>query len=517
MSKELPDRLSYQDAGLLNFDREKFPHNIGSVGIYEGVIPFEKYLAHVERRLELVPRYRQRMLRVPLNMSHPLWRDDPNFDLRYHVRAVKLPQPGDDRQLAHLAGEFFATPLDRNRPLWEMLLVQGLSGGRTAHMAKVHHCMVDGVAGVQLLAALLDSEPNARRSPRRRTERPAQPLPGRASLLVDALFEEVLELTDTAERLALGLVHPTSLVQWGRSVGGALWAARSYFTSAAPSTPWSTRLTSPRRLAWQRVPFAEAREISSALGGTVNDVVLTVLAGALGRYLDLHGWETDGLTVRVLIPVNVRTKEEEHTLGNRVSFMLAGLPMDVPDPVARFQAIHREVTSLKKRDQAGGVDDLLRAVGRLPAPIQGLLGARLSAPNFLVNLICTNVPGPLTPLYCLGHRLIDHYPWVLATWRMGLSVAVMSYNEGLYYALTADAGVLPDLERLAGFLGDAFRELHEAAAKRERRGVPAAAEEAARATPVRAGKDGASAEAGVRVVAAAEHPVAREGQAPHGA
>jgi WS/DGAT/MGAT family acyltransferase len=224
-------------------------------------------------------------------------------------------------------------------------------------------------------------------------------------------------------------------------------------------------LTGPRRLAWQDLPLAETRAVCAALGGKVNDVVLAVLAGALRRYFLLHGWETRDVVLRVAVPVNERGDADADALGNHVSIMLAGLPLDIEDPRARLEEIRGEMRRLKEADQAGGFEKLLRFLGRLPAPVQAGLGRRLTAPNGFTNLLCTNVHGPETPLYCLGHEMIAHYPWVLTTWRMGLSVAVMSYQKSLSFSFTGDAGALPDLERIAAFLAEDFRELHEAVAK----------------------------------------------------
>ena len=458
------DRFNYQDAGLVAFDRASFPHNIGSVGIFEGAIPFDRYLAHVEERLDLVPRYRQRMLSAPLDLARPVWRDDPNFDVREHVRSVTLPEPGDERQLRHLAGEFFAEPLDREQPLWRILLVKGLRGRRTAQLVKAHHCLVDGVGGVQLLIALLDTTPEpAPRGGGR--EHDPQPLPGGLTRLVDAICDRLLDEIDTVRSVALTAIDPASAARWGRSVGTALWAARPYLSRPAPDTPWNTRLTGPRQLAWQTVPLAETRAICAALGGKVNDVVLTILAGALRKYFLLHDWETDGVVLRVAVPVNVRTGAEARALGNHVSIMLAGLPLDVEDARARFELISGELKALKGADQAGGIEALLRFLGRIPAPVQAALGRRLTAPNIFANLLCTNVRGPETPLYCLGHEMVAHYPWVLVTWRMGLSAAVMSYMKDIWFSFTGDAGVLRDLDRIPEFLAEDFWTLYAAVAK----------------------------------------------------
>jgi WS/DGAT/MGAT family acyltransferase len=453
------ERFNYQDAGLVNFDRNRYPHNIGSVGILEGTVAFDEYLAHVDERLNLVPRYRQRMVRAAWDLATPAWHDDPDFDVRRHVRSATLPGPGEEDQLRRLAGEFFAEPLDRGRPLWEILLVQGLRGGRTAQLVKAHHCLVDGVGGVQLLIALLDTAPEPTMRPRGFTYSP-EPPPHRLAHVIDSVFDRLDDELYAAERLVLTALDPKSALGWFKAVGRALWTARPYLVRTAPDTPWNTKLSAPRRLAWQNIPLEETRAICSARGGKVNDVVLTILAGAFQRYFLLHGWETEGVVLRVVVPVNERNAAEANALGNHVSIMIAGLPLGISDPLARLRVISNEMKSLKEADQAGGLADVLRFFGHLPEPVQVSLGRRMTAPNIVANLLCTNVRGPETPLYCLGHQMVAHYPWVLTTWRMGLSVAVMSYMKNLSFSFTGDAAVLPDIERLSEFLEADFWELY---------------------------------------------------------
>jgi WS/DGAT/MGAT family acyltransferase len=468
MGGRLTNRLGFQDAAFLNFERADLPYNVGSVGIFEGAIPFQKYVQHVEGRIELVPRYHQRVVQVPFSLAQPAWHDDPHFDVRNHVQRVTLRDPADDVQLARVAGEFFATPLDRSRPLWEIRLVEGLSGGRTAQVAKVHHCMVDGVAGVGLLAALFDTTAEGRAKHQRR-RRQLEPTPDRVTVVTDAVFDQVAETLNTAGAITAAVINPLASYGWLRSVASSLWAARSYFAQPAPSMPWKTKLTNPRRLAWVQVPFAQAHEVSSAWGGTINDAVLTALSSAFARYMDFHGLQTKGVVVRVLIPVNVRSAAEEEALGNRVSFMLAGLPLDEADPRERFRRIHEEIAELKAKGQATGMDHLFQALGKTPVPVQKLLGGALDLPNTLANFVCTNVPGPKQPLYCVGYKMTDHYPWVPVAWQMGLGVAVMSYDQSLAISLTADREVMYDLDRLAGFIGESFGEVHAATGKRRRR------------------------------------------------
>lgn len=458
MARDLAQRLSFEDAAFINFERPEFPLNVASVGIYEGHIPYAKWVEHVHRRIDMVPRYKQRLAPAPLGIVHPAWIDDPDFDVHKHLSQVHLPAPGSDDQLRKLAGEYFAKQLDRDKPLWEMRLVTGLSGGRTAHMAKVHHCMVDGVSGVELLAALLDFEPQPN-LPRRKPRRQPAKAPDLAAQIADAVAERMRDQVRFTERVMLAWLDPLGSLRRAERIVRAFGKAGPYLSVPAPSTPWNFKLTSPDRIVWARLRFQDVRAAAKMLGGTINDIVLTTLAGAIGRYLQSLGTRDVAAPLRVTTPVNVRAEDEAGTLGNRVAFMLAALPVAVRDPLERFDQIHAEITSLKSSGQATGLDALTALLGDLPPLTQALVGHNLSMPNTISNLICTNVPGPLVPLYCMGHRMLEHYPWVPLAWRMGLCVAVMSYHRDLVFSYTIDRKVPGDVEMLAQATVDAFREL----------------------------------------------------------
>ncbi len=462
MKDQLPKRLSYGDAAFFNFERDAMPMNVGSVGVYEGIISYPALLAHVDRRIDQMPRYRQRLVPVPLSVAHPVWIEDLHFDITRHVREVELEPPGDRAQLVQLAARFFAQRLARDRPLWELLIVRGLAGRRTAHVAKVHHCLVDGVAGVELLAALLDPEPKAPEE--RRPVRPAAPpIPSGERLIADAFFDAMADQVRFGGQLALALADPLAAVKAMLEVARAFNSAGSYFAIPAPSTPWNHRLVSPSRLAWRSLPFEEVRDVARTLGGKINEVALSAVAGALGRFLRDLGEETEDVELRVACPVNVRSDGEADDLGNRISFMLLGVPIGQMDPLDRFARVHAASVAAKAAGQPTGVDALMQIVGSLPAAQHALLGRTLSMPNTLANLICTNVPGPLVPLYCMGHRMVEHYPWVPLGWRMGLSVALMSYDRQIGFGITADRETPGDLDRLAAHLADCFEELRDAA------------------------------------------------------
>lgn len=463
MRREPRQRLSFEDAAFLNFERPSMPMNIGSVGIYDSAIPVNRFVAHVDRRINLQPRYRQRVVPAPLNLEHPAWMEDPDFDVRRHITEVWLPPPGSEEQLQRLAGQFFARPLKRDKPLWEMLLVQGLHGGdRTAHLVKAHHCMADGVSGVGLLAALLDVEPKPHRE-RRRPRDPAPPLPSSYELLAQAWFDSVDRSLGAAQDLWEAMLTPARAVTRAARIARALEKAAPYFLVPAQPAPWNGPLTSPNRLAWQMLPFEEVRAVAHELGGTINDVVLTVIGGALGRYLRAGGHKTEDVIMRAAAPVNVRREEESTDLGNRVSFMLIGLPVGERDPVKRFRAIHQEVSQLKGAEQADGVDELGQLLKNAPPLLHFGLGTTLTSPNPLTNLVCTNVAGPLVPLYCMGHRMVAHYPWVPLGWRMQLSIAIMSYDRGLYFSVSGDERLKDEPRGLADALSEEFAALRDMA------------------------------------------------------
>lgn len=461
MTQHLGARLTYQDAAFLYFERRNAPLHIGSLGIYRGRIPFEQFVAHIDSRLPLIPRYRQRLIVPPFSLAHPSWQDDPDFDIRNHIFHVALPTPGDDRQLAELTARLFSPILDRGKPLWEMYVIEGLEGDRTAILSKVHHCLVDGVSGIELLLAVVDITPEPAPPPDAPPWEPP-PLPDAWSRLVDAWRCQVNEGIDLLQRLREGLAQPTRSFEETQTALRALRQAAPWLLRPAPATPFSVHLGPERRTAFAEVSFVEIREIRTSLGGTVNDVVLAVLAGALRRYLIRHGHRIGVPRLRVGVPVNIRTEAERGALGNRISFLLTELPVDEADPAVRLTTIAERVTGLKAANQAQGFELVARLLGYAPAPFQQFLGATAVA-SPLINLICTNVPGPMIPLYSIGHLMLAHYPLVPLSFDMGLGVGVTSYHQRLYFGLMADPRAVPDLEFLAQCVDESFRELRAAA------------------------------------------------------
>ena len=461
MPGKLSRRLTASDAAFLYLERPNTPLHIGSLAVYEGQVPFEPFQEQIRARMPLIPRYRQRVSFVPFSIAHPTWEDDPDFEIRNHVFDVHLPSPGTQENLIEMSARLFAPPLDRNKPLWEMYVIHGLEGDRTAIVSKVHHCMVDGVSGIELLLACLDLSPKPAAPPGAEPYTPP-PLPTTRERVVDAFWDNVSEQIAAArewQKNALD-VRP-QLRQWNEAIR-AFRTAMPWLTSPAPRMPFTaSSLSNERRAAFSEMSFVEIREIRTSLGGTVNDVVLAILAGGLRKYLLRHGHRVDGTEPRVMIPVNVRLDDEKGALGNRVSGMLSPLPIGEPDAAARLYKIREQTETLKKENQAGAVETLMRMAQLMPVPAQALAGVTMT--NTMVNMICTNVPGPMIPLYCVGHLLLEHYPLVPLSMNMGLGAGVTSYNHKLFFGLMADPKAMPDVETLKECIDESFLELRAAA------------------------------------------------------
>ena len=472
------DRLTGLDASFLHLEDGGHAHmHVASVTVFDGPPPaYDDLLAHVEGRLHLVPRFRQRLADVPYDQGRPVWVDDPHFNLRYHLRHTGLPAPGSEDQLKLLAGRLFAQRLDRAKPLWEIWLVDGLDDGGFALVSKTHHALVDGVSGVDLTAVLFDTaaEP-APTPPPERTWTPA-PLPSRTQLLADALRERATQPREAARGLrSLGRA-PRQVLAGVRDALVGVGALAFAGLSPAPPTPFNVPIGPHRRYTWVDADLAEFKAIKDALGGTVNDVVLAVVAGALGRFLRSRGTDTEGLVLKAMVPVSVRADVERGALGNRVAAMWAPLPVGVEDPRAQFGAVHEAMTGLKESGQAVGAQVLTDIAGFAPPTIMSQ-AARLQSRQRYFNLVVTNVPGPQLALYVLGRRMRSLYPVVPLARNQALGIAIMSYDGTLGFGLLADYDALPDLDELAGDLDAAIRALaaaaevrHRAPARRSRRG-----------------------------------------------
>ncbi|MGI8729618.1 MAG: WS/DGAT/MGAT family O-acyltransferase [Solirubrobacteraceae bacterium] len=470
-------RISAVDAAFLAREKAGARLHVASVTIFDGPAPsWDELREHVEARLHLVPRFRQRLAEVPLDQGRPVWVDDPHFNLRYHLRHAGLPAPGDEEELKVLAGRAFAHALDRTKPLWELWLVDRLQGGGFALVAKSHHALVDGISAVDITQVLFDAEPDS--PPPEPAERPwfARPLPTPAQLLSDAIIERATHPQALAHGARAALEIPRQLVDRARdrlSDSGILpFAARS----PAPQTPLNAKVGPHRRYTWVDAELSELQAIKDSLGCTVNDVVLAVVAGALGRYLRHRAIDTRDLVLRALVPIAVPADSEDAALGNEVRALAAPLPVGVEDPVAQLRAIRESLAELDEAHDAVSARTLTELEG-LASPTIMSQAARLAQRQQGYNLVVTNVPGPQVTLYLLGRRLRALYPVVPIAERQALGIAVMSYDGHLGFGLLADYDALADIDVLAGDLRAAIDALSASASisRRAARGRSAAA------------------------------------------
>jgi WS/DGAT/MGAT family acyltransferase len=456
-----PDRLTGLDSSFLHLEQGVSHMHVAGAMVFEGPAPaYDDLVAQIIRRLHLVPRYRQRLAFVPFGQGRPVWVDDPHFNPAFHVRHTALPAPGGEEQLRGLCGRIFAQALDRSRPLWELWLVEGLADDRFALLSKTHHALVDGVSGVDIATVLFDAsedplpgEPPPEWIPR--------PLPSSAQLLADALLERATVPAEIARGVRATLRGPRHVARrLGRAAVGVSALAR--VVQAAPSSPLNVRIGPHRRFTWVTADLDDFKAVKNALGGTVNDVVLASVAGALGRYLDRHGELEEGLVLRAMVPVSIRADVERGALGNRVAAMWSPLPVSVTDPVARLLEISRKMDGIKESGQAVGAQVLTELTGFAPPTIVAQ-AARLQARQRMFNLVVTNVPGPQFPLYMLGRRLQAMYPMVPLASNQALGIAIMSYDGRLHFGLNADYDALPDVQDFADDLRAAVAELVQAA------------------------------------------------------
>jgi diacylglycerol O-acyltransferase len=457
------DRLSALDASFLAQEGADSHMHIGAVSLFEGPAPaYREFCNHIRGRLHLVPRYRQKLAVPPLETGRPLWVDDPSFNLDYHVRHTALPAPGSEEQLRNLAARIHSQQLDRNKPLWEVWLVQGLDDGRFALIFKTHHALVDGVSGVDLATVLFDLSPVPQPVPHEGEPWIPQPEPSAAQLAARGLLGVVRTPLSLARQAVTAATHPQGTIDAAREavegIAEVAWAG----LNPAPPSPLNVPIGPHRRIAFVRGELTDFKRVKDAFGGTVNDVVLTAVAGGLRRWLQSRGVRVEGLELRGLVPVSIRAKGDEHHLGNRIAAMRGPLPVYIEDPVARLQVVRRAMDGLKESKQAVGAE-VLASLEQFAPPTILAQASRLNFSTRLFNLLVTNVPGPQFPLYVLGRELQDLYPVAFLPRDHALAVAIMSYNGAIDFGLLADYDAVPDLDELAAHLEAARDELVAAA------------------------------------------------------
>ncbi|HEY6330375.1 MAG TPA: wax ester/triacylglycerol synthase family O-acyltransferase [Blastocatellia bacterium] len=460
---KLNRRLTSVDATFLYFEKKEAPMHIGSVSVFEGEIPFDEFVHNVSSKLHLLPRYQQKVVPDPFMLGHPTWEFDPDFKIENHIFKVQIDSPGSEEQLIDLAGRIFTPVMERNKPLWDIYLVYGLKGKRSAMIARVHHAMVDGVSGVDLLKIVLDISPNP--EPVKPEFIPPPPRPDATRRLFDSLLGSWQEGMNRWMEFQNGLLNLTQALTQREAQGAAteqLPQILPGLVAPPPLLPFNRSCSGERRLVWSEFSFAEARAIRAACGGTVNDVVLTVLSGAVSRYVEHHGQKIEGRNLRVMVPVSMRQEEKRGALGNLVSMLPVEIPLDLKDPVGRFRFINQRTSSMKAAKVAEGINTVSALMGILPAPVQALVGAIATTPIPAFNMVSTNVPGPQVPLYATGKRMIAYYPYVPVGYGVGAGCAIMSYDQKLYFGLTADLKAMPDVEKLKQYLDESFVELRKA-------------------------------------------------------
>jgi WS/DGAT/MGAT family acyltransferase len=477
-----PDRLTALDSTFLHLEDDSTAHmHVASVMIFEGQAPTPQELVdHILSRLHLVPRYRQRLAYVPLGQGRPVWTDDPHFNPRYHIRHTALPKPADETALKQLAGRLFSQRLDRSKPLWEIWLVQRMAGGRFALIAKTHHALVDGISGVDITTVLFDTAPEPLIAPRPAAPWTAKPLPGQAKLLGEALLERTTVPAEMGRGTRALLRAPRKVLsQLKDSVASIGSTTLAGISAPAPPSPFNVDIGPHRRYTFLDADLAQFKAIKDSLGGTLNDVVLTAVSLALGRYLRSQGHDTKGLVLKAMVPVSVRADSQRGALGNQVAAMWAPLPVGVESPVECLQQIRVAMEHLKESGQAIGAQALVNLAGFAPPTILSQ-AARLQARQRFFNLVVTNVPGPQFPLYLLGHRLQVLYPVVPLARRQALGIAVMSYDGHLGFGLLGDYDALPEIESIVQDLRRSVAALARAAGVSRAPAKKAAARKAAR-------------------------------------
>ena len=460
----VPDRLSPLDVSFLYFEEPTTPMHVGSVAVFQepdSGFDHDRLVRLISNRIAFVPRYRQRIRWVPGRLANPVWVDDENFDISYHVRRSALPRPGTDAQLAELVARVQSRSLDRSRPLWEMYLVEGLSDGRFAIISKTHHAMVDGMGAVDIGQVILDTSPDPRERPQD-TWRPT-PEPSWVELVAGAVAETVRRPQAAVDTFRGGLSELGSAAGRVLDAAGGLLAAATSAARAAPESPLNTVIGEHRRYAMLALDLDDHRRIRKAHDATVNDVVLATVAGALRAWLLTRGQRVGpATTVRALVPVSVRSEGENATSGNHVSSYLVDLPVGEPSAVMRLHQVSYRMQAHKETGQAVGATALAGLAGFAPPTLHSL-GARVASglSKRWFNLVVTNVPGPQQPLYAGDARMLAAYPVVPLAKGQALTIGLTSYDGRVFYGLNADRDAMSDVDVLAQCLSDALAELLE--------------------------------------------------------
>jgi diacylglycerol O-acyltransferase / wax synthase len=474
MKKPVPRScLSPTDAAFLYLERKEIPLHIASVSVFDSAIPFKEFVVNIRSKLHLVPRYRQIVVTPPWNLGLPTWEDDPNFDIHRHIFRVTLDPPGGESELEALAGRILSGLLDRNKPLWDMHVVDGLKDGRGAIIWRVHHALADGISGAELMKVMLDATPEGHRASRKPRYHPRRHTA--AERPEDAISNTVLSSLENLiafEKGLLGFAQTLLSDREQKDLKGVLELLPE-LAASVERLPFNKPCGGERKFCWAELDFADVQTVREAVGGTVNDVVLAVLTRALARYVKLHGESVVNRFVRIVCPVSLRQENQEERLGNQISFLPVALPMDVRNPVRMLRVVTTRTETMKRGGAAKLVGLAANWIAAGPPALQALLWRGISEiilPVPLFNMICTNIHGSPVPLYAVGKRMIASYPQVPTGYDLGVGCAVHTYDGKLFFGLLADAQVAPDVGCLRDFILLSFQELCKAAKLKKARG-----------------------------------------------
>jgi diacylglycerol O-acyltransferase len=462
------DRLSSLDTAFLRMESPTRHMHVGGLFVFEpppdgGPDAFGRFLELVRSRLHLVPRYRQKVVTPPLGLGHPVWVDDPDFDLSYHVRHAALPTPGDTGQLTEYCCRILSRQLDRARPLWELYVIEGLEGGRVALLGKSHHAMIDGLAGMDIASVMLDVAPDASEELPDPERWDPHPTPSSAELAVGAVRDLAVSPTAAVEAARRVATAPVNTAKRALVIGqGVANMARSNLAHPAPRSALNQTPGRHRRFAIQRVSLADVKAVKNAFRTTVNDVVLAVVADATGRYLRSQGERTDGVWLRAMVPVSTRRGSGTGHLGNRVVSVFVDLPMGEMDPVERLEACHAGMREVKSSHAAVGAGFLI-GLGEFAPPTIHAMAARAAVNSRVFNFLVTNVPGPQLPIYCMGARLLGAFPFTPLAAHHAYGVGVTSIDGWMNFGITADYDAMPAVDTVPDHLVAALAELKASA------------------------------------------------------
>jgi len=474
--------LPFTDAFFLYLEQQGAPINVAAISAFEGIVPLDQCMQYVESKLPLIPRFLQRVVIPPLNIGPPTLQYDSRFDVRNHIREIKL-EHGSDSEWKSVVSDILSTHLDRSRPLWDMTLLHGLKENRTGIVVRMHHCLVDGIAGVSLLNVLLDPSPVTAAPKRKKLKVPTSPPHDPATEFLDTLINscfttgqalltahsELLQIvqqasrgngnarpqTDDAEAAISPLARIAPLSEFARLL--------SELAQPTQRLPYNILCRGPQKFDWTEISMAEIAAVRQACTATINEVVLTVLTAALRRYAELHKVGVKGRKLRIVIPVNIRKEADSGPSGNQITFLPVDIPCSGRDPRKLLSLVQKRVKFSKTAHAADLVTMAGMVIGATPPPLQAMAGAFLrQLPISVCNSICTNVPGPKTPLYLLGHKMVSSYPCVPIGGEMGMNCAVLSYDGTLFVGFTGDAQAIPDLAVLATLFSESFAELRDA-------------------------------------------------------